>query len=137
MDTPGPGPNETGKHGATPEEPEATLLEIAPEVAADAEVGVMEETPDGRVLYTSPRHTFTLDDIVGDRDGRTDVDNTNVIIKGDPGETATGDVIYDKSGSPLYPINSTFGFDVKDFVGATDKTLRPGRRGRLGRHVQR
>ena len=122
VDEPGPGPNESGKYGATTdEEPEATLLEMAPEVAADAEVGVMEVLPEGRVLYTSPRHTFTLDDIVGDRDGRTDVDNTNVVIKGDDGETATGEVIYDKSGSPLYPINSTFGFDVKDFVGATDK----------------
>ena len=87
-------------------------------------------TPSSRSIgpvttYTSPTHTFTLDDVIGNALGETDADNPNVIKDGDAGETLDGEenlIAKDGSGV-LYPINSEFGFDVQDFVGATPKTF--------------
>ncbi len=76
------------------------------------------------------RHYFTTDDIVADKAGTTDVDNHNVIKDGDADETVTGDTMVGKLESgkstgtlmaTLYPINSEFGYDIKDFVGATPR----------------
>jgi len=76
------------------------------------------------VAWQSEKHTFTMDDVVGNALGETDADNPNVIKDGDPGETLTGeDNIVAKDGGTLYPINSTFSYDVQDFVGATEKTF--------------
>jgi GEVED domain len=76
------------------------------------------------VAWQSEKHTFTMDDVVGNALGETDADNPNVIKDGDAGETLTGeDNIVAKDGGTLYPINSTFSFDVQDFVGATEKTF--------------
>jgi hypothetical protein len=115
----GPGPNDTGKHGATADAPvsmDALAVEPYAEIAAVGPV----------TTYTSPTHTFTLDDVIGNALGETDADNPNVIKDGDSTETLVGgeDPITAKDGSGvLYPINSEFGFDVKDFVGATPKTF--------------
>ncbi len=76
------------------------------------------------VAWQSDTHTFTIDDVVGNALGETDATNPNVIRDGDAGESLTGeDPIVAKEGGTLYPINSTFGFDVQDFVGATEKTF--------------
>jgi hypothetical protein len=110
----GPGPNDSGKHGATADAPvsiDALAVEPYAEIAVDGLV----------TTYTSPTHTFTLDDIIGNTLGQTDADNPNVIKDGDAGETLTGETLTAKDGSVLYPINSVFGFDVQDFVGATEK----------------
>jgi hypothetical protein len=106
---PGPGPNDSGKFGPADED--------------DAEAGA---TAEGEAFaYTSPTHVFTLDDVIGNGAGETDADNPNVIKDGDPGETLTGeDDLEAKDGSgTLHPINSEFGYDVQDFVGATPKTF--------------
>jgi hypothetical protein len=76
------------------------------------------------VAWESAKHTFGLDDVIGNALGETDGDNPNVIKDGDPGESLTGeDNLTAKDGGVLYPINSEFGFDVTDFVGATPKTF--------------
>jgi hypothetical protein len=113
---PGPGPNTSGKQGPALED--APPEELAPQsIAPDA----VEPQAVGTVEYVSPLHKFTLDDVIGNALGETDADNPNVIKDGDEGETLTGEDLITKDGSVLLPINSNFGFDVQDFVGATDK----------------
>lgn len=105
---PGPGPNDSGKQGPAADEP-----------------GGGTSAEGDSFTYTSPTHAFTLDDVIGNAAGETDADNPNVIKDGDSGETLTGeDDLTAKDGSGiLHPINSEFGFDVQDFVGATPKTF--------------
>ena len=77
------------------------------------------------VEYTSPKHVFTLDDVIGNALGETDADNPMVIKDGD-GEnfsTSARTPSSAKTEGILYPINSEFGFDVTDFVGASPKTF--------------
>ena len=61
--------------------------------------------------YMSPLHVFSTADVAGSTEG-------------DPADidfTATPFV--DNDGNELYPVDSTFGFYVTDFVGAEDKVL--------------
>lgn len=61
--------------------------------------------------YTSPLHVFGTADVAGSTEG-------------DPADidfTATPFV--DNDGNTLYPVDSTFGFYVTDFVGAEDKVF--------------
>jgi hypothetical protein len=113
----GPGPNTTGKQGPSLEDvppDDLTTTSVAPDA--------VEGLAAGTVSYVSPVHTFTLDDVIGNSLGETDADNPNVVKDGDVGENLTGENLTAKDGSGvLYPINSTFGFDVQDFVGATVK----------------
>jgi hypothetical protein len=113
----GPGPNTTGKQGPSLEDvppDDLTTTSVAPDA--------VEGLAAGTVSYVSPVHTFTLDDVIGNSLGETDADNPNVVKDGDAGENLTGENLTAKDGSGvLYPINSTFGFDVQDFVGATVK----------------
>ncbi|WP_146404097.1 GEVED domain-containing protein [Planctomycetes bacterium CA13] len=68
--------------------------------------------------YISQLHTFSIDDVLGGYDGGMYVNDPSII------DTAgVGDVepIVTKEGVTLYPIDSTFGFHVLDFVGGEEK----------------
>ena len=79
------------------------------------------------VEYTST-HVFSVNDILGGFDGRTVAEEPDILC----GVTGVPDVIsaqcpeetqpiFDKGGNELYPIDSEFGFDVADFLGAMQK----------------
>lgn len=67
------------------------------------------------VRYESPRHVFSMDDVIGGFDGRTYAEDPSVIC------TSGCETVETKDGVTLYPIDSEFGFEVEDFVGATQK----------------
>ncbi|WP_157509238.1 hypothetical protein [Ferrimonas futtsuensis] len=84
--------------------------------------------------YTSPLHTFSMDDLLIDFEGRT-VAQDPAAICGLPGgiscpgeiDPATGQPyvypIVDKQNITLYPVDTEFGFEVVDFLGAEGKSL--------------
>lgn len=73
-------------------------------------------------LNTDPVHTathvFSTDDISGTFDGLT---QGTVPVGGTPVIDFTATPMVTSSGIELYPINSQFGFNVTDFVGAEQK----------------
>jgi len=87
--------------------------------------------------YQSPLHIFSINDILGDFDGYTygnpdpDIADTNLNVHSvfcnipDGPDCKPGvvqpEIIFDKEGIPLYPIDSEFGFHVVDFLGAVPK----------------
>lgn len=83
------------------------------------------------VGYSSPVHVFSIDDVIGDFDGATFADDSDIINTDatfeDPSNPDPPDydgpvrAITDKDGTALYPIDSTFGFHVEDFIGAVPK----------------
>ena len=88
-------------------------------------VGAVVPAAEGDVVWAPEPHVFTLNDVIGNALGETDADNPNVIKDEDGTFSALSEnPIEAKDGSGvLYPINSEFGFDVMDFVGATPKTF--------------
>ena len=61
--------------------------------------------------------TFSTDDVIGKFDGSTQGD----LPDGQNTSPPTSIINFDFPGDPLYPINSEFGFNVTDFVGAEAK----------------
>ncbi|WP_417346759.1 hypothetical protein [Ferrimonas sp.] len=86
--------------------------------------------------YASPIHTFSIDDLLIDFKGRT-FSQDPAAICGLPGgvscpneiDPATGlphvYPIVDKQSITLYPVDTEFGFNVVDFLGAEGKSLSP------------
>lgn len=86
--------------------------------------------------YTSPLHTFSMGDLLVDFKGRTFTQDSAAIC-GLPGgvscpnaiDPATGQPyvypIVDKQSITLYPVDTEFGFEVVDFLGAEGKELSP------------
>jgi len=74
------------------------------------------ELPDPAGFDYSSSHTFSMDDILGDFLGNT--------VAEDPTIVCTDCEAYDRSpaGVEMYPIDSEFGFTVRDFVGLEQKT---------------
>lgn len=87
--------------------------------------------------YESPVHTFSIDDLQTDFEGRTygdgGLESDPTAICGLNGVACPQDVdpatglplvapIVDKQGITLYPVDSEFGFHVVDFLGAQAKT---------------
>jgi len=79
--------------------------------------------------YLSPKFIFSIDNIIGGFDGAT-FGEDDTIICGVP--DSNGDIanpcpseappkMVDKDNSVLYPIDSEFGFEVVDFLGAVAK----------------
>lgn len=69
--------------------------------------------------YQSSLHTFTIDDLTGTFSGLTYADDPTFL-------DVFGNVVepfVDKDGYTLYGIDSEFGFNVTDFLGAEAKTL--------------
>ncbi len=71
------------------------------------------------VEYVSPLHTFSIDDITGTFSGLTYADDPSFI------DTAGAVMapITDKDGNVLWGVDSEFGFNVTDFLGAEQKIL--------------
>ncbi len=84
-------------------------------LAVVAVTGMMAGLP--AQAYESPLHIFSIDDIQGGFDGSTygphgAIQDTGIIC------TVGCENMIDKEGVTLYPIDSEFGFDVVDFLGA-------------------
>ena len=104
-------------------QPESDLISTAEGLSAESgEPGVaaLADAPaDATVVSTSYRsqpHIFSLMDILGGYDGTTYAADGTIIDT-----SVDADIYTDKEGLVLYPIDSTFGFNVLDFIGATDK----------------
>ena len=69
------------------------------------------------VTFRSGKHVFTTNDILGNFRGETYADDPTII---DTDESDAG-AYTDKDGNKLYAIDSAFGFNVQDFIGATQK----------------
>lgn len=67
-------------------------------------------------FYESGLHVFSMNDILGDFDGNTYLVDSSIIDTSPDANIKT-----DMDGTVLYPIDSTFGFHVTDFVGALPK----------------
>jgi hypothetical protein len=68
--------------------------------------------------YISELHLFSINDIVGGFDGSSYADDPTII---DTAGTSSVESFISKDGNTLYPIDSTFGFYLADFVGAEQK----------------
>jgi hypothetical protein len=71
------------------------------------------------VGFVNENHIFSIDDIVGDFEGRTygtagNEEDTSIICNG----AGCPPTMQDKQGNTLYPIDSEFAFHVTDFAGA-------------------
>jgi hypothetical protein len=109
--------------------PTVTLLALAISSALGLAGTATAET----VTYTSPLHTFSVNDVQGDFLGSTygseGATEDKAIICGLPDSTFTDcpadaeQPFTDKSGVTLYPVDTEFGFYVVDFVGAQEKAL--------------
>lgn len=72
--------------------------------------------------YISPPHTFSTDDVLGDFAGTVVADDEDILCGLVQSCPADGEQPFvDQEGVTLYPIDSTFAFDVIDFLGATPK----------------
>src|SRR6056297_978999 len=69
--------------------------------------------------YTSPTYVYNIADITGTFSGQTFADNFNIVDLASLVQTP----FTDKDGNILYGVDSEFGFNVTDFVGAEQKTL--------------
>ena len=76
------------------------------------------------VIYLSPPHVFSMDDILGDFDGTTYAEDPSIVCMATScsGEQSFVD---SKTQITLYPIDNEFGFEVTDFLGA-DQKVRDG-----------
>lgn len=79
--------------------------------------------------YESPIHTFSIDDLLGGFNGSTygtagAIQDTGMICGLAGGVACPEGIapITDKAGIMLYPVDSEFGFQVVDFLGAVPKT---------------
>jgi hypothetical protein len=90
-----------------------------------AATGLMAGLP--AQAYESPVHVFSINDVMGGFDGSTYgpagivQDATILCIPGVTQVSCPVAPIVDKEGVTLYPIDSEFGFDVVDFLGARAK----------------
>ncbi|MFZ5760345.1 MAG: FG-GAP repeat domain-containing protein [Thermodesulfobacteriota bacterium] len=73
------------------------------------------------VTYVAPKHTFSIDDIIGNWNGDTvAMGNPAICLSGDcPGAEPFIDA---KTGVTLYPVDNEFGFASTDFVGGEQKS---------------
>jgi len=77
--------------------------------------------------YESPVHVFSIEDVMGGFDGSTYgpggavQDGSILCIEGVTAANCPVAPITDKAGTVLYPIDSEFGFEVVDFLGARAK----------------
>ncbi|MCK0153811.1 hypothetical protein MWU49_08860 [Alcanivorax sp. S6407] len=69
----------------------------------------------------SQTHRFSIADVIGGFDGSLAADDATIICD-DEAPCATDTIIDQKTGATLYPIDSEFGYQVADFVGAAQKT---------------
>ena len=109
--------------------PAVTVLALAISTALGLTGTATAET----VSYTSPLHTFSVNDVQGDFEGSTYGDEGATEDKGiicglpDSAEKScpadAAQPFTDKSGVTLYPVDTEFGFYVVDFVGAQEKAL--------------
>ncbi|HJK93369.1 MAG TPA: hypothetical protein RMH85_15550 [Polyangiaceae bacterium LLY-WYZ-15_(1-7)] len=74
------------------------------------------ELPDPSGFDYSTAHTFTVNDILGDFAGTRVADDSSIVC------TDCEEYERSPSGVPMYPIDSEFGFIVRDFVGLEQKT---------------
>lgn len=72
--------------------------------------------PNGALFDYTTSHTFAMDDILGAHDGLTAADDPTIVCT-----TGCEDWASSVGGFDLYPVDSTFGFHVVDFVGSTPK----------------
>ena len=73
-----------------------------------------------RWTWHSEVHVFSLDDVLGDLDGTTALDDPTILCR-TPTCTGADPYFDDRLGVMLYPIDNAFGYDVKDFVGGTHR----------------
>ena len=91
-------------------------------LAVATATGIMAGLP--AQAYESPVHVFSINDVMGGFDGSTFgpqgivQDGTILCIPGVTQVSCPVAPIVDKEGVTLYPIDSEFGFDVVDFLGA-------------------
>lgn len=71
------------------------------------------------IKFNSLAHVFNINDLTGTFSGVTFADDPSFI---DTDEAAKAAFI-DKDGNSLYGVDSEFGFNVDDFIGAEQKTL--------------
>ena len=83
----------------------AALLPVAGDLAA-------------QTTYASPIHTFSVSDVLGGRDGVTYANDPTIICTAPP---CPGNAPYTQDGDTLFPIDSSFTFDVIDFVGGFER----------------
>lgn len=96
----------------------ATSVSIVCFMAAGALSG--QEPPQ---TYISPVHTFSVQDLLGDFEGSVVADDPEIVCGLAQSCPPEGNQPQpDSEGVMLYPIDSTFGFEVVDFDGATPKT---------------
>jgi hypothetical protein len=75
--------------------------------------GAVDEVP---TLYESPTHTFSIDDVLTDFSSGATEGEVGTIVCDEGGCPGEGSIV-DKAGVTLHPIDSSYGFDVTDFVG--------------------
>ncbi len=72
--------------------------------------------------YISPVHTFSIQDLLGDFEGTLLADDPSLVCGvADTCPSEGNQPQLDNEGVTLYPIDSTFGFEVIDFEGAVAK----------------
>ena len=74
------------------------------------------------VPYKAPKHVFSMNDVVGTWTGITYADDPSIICTNStcPGEAPKLDPT---TNEMIYPIDSDFGFDVTDFIGAERRPM--------------
>ena len=78
------------------------------------------------IVSYSVSHTFSINDITGQFDGRTYAQNPSILCGIDTNSPPCEDtqpLLVKKSGETLFPVDSEFGYDIEDFVGAAPKEL--------------
>jgi len=94
-------------------------------------VGSLTTAQADLITYTSPTHTFSIDDVQGGFDGSTygpvgAIQDPTIICGIDsPCPPEAAQPFVDRNGYTLYPVDSEFGFYVVDFIGGFQK-LRDG-----------
>ncbi len=85
-------------------------------VVGGASLFAMADDADAAVVrYESPRHVFSMNDVIGGFDGRTYAEDRSIIC------TSGCPAVETKEGATLYPIDSEFAFESEDFTGAVQK----------------
>ncbi len=96
-------------------------------------LGASVMTPVQAILYISPEpHTFSINDVQGDFEGRTyggtttsdgtiPADTSIICTGGGCPASITDNKLLPNQNITLYPVDSTFGYEVVDFLGAAQK----------------
>jgi hypothetical protein len=91
---------------------------------SDGDVTLEQEPISIETFSHSVTHTFSVADVQGGFDGKTQAEDSTIVCGIDanaPACATTQPIIAKQTGETLYPVDSEFGFYVEDFVGGAQK----------------